>query len=173
MFGGARRTWADIHNSELIFTGDNRPSARNLFFHFITSVIRREFYDPSWHNDREILKAIKGVWSGNGRYFRLSILQHLIRFVGISDNDQNPLLQHVHDWETVCFDEEVTLPGIDDVYLAPKDLASSLFTQMPLPIEDQDSADYDYDSEDEDDWHNMHDYPRYRRYGCFACDGDK
>lgn len=169
MYNAERRSWAKIHNSEVVFKRNNRPGARNLFFHFITSVVRREFYEPSWHNDQDILKALEGVWS-SGSYFRLSILRNLLRLVGITDDGQSPLIQHISDWEKVCFDEEVTLPGIDDAHLAAKDLASSIFTQMPLPIEDRDNADEYPDSEDEDDWYNLHDIPRRRDKCCYTCD---
>ncbi|KAK4565959.1 hypothetical protein LTR86_003808 [Recurvomyces mirabilis] len=113
---GERTYWTEIDGAELRFLHPtNRPRKRNLFFHFVTTLLRREFYEPpNWWEDSSTVDDISGIWATPGSYLRRGTLQHMIRLVG-DTGPESPLAKIKGRLiEDHTYDEEIRLPEEDD-----------------------------------------------------------
>lgn len=126
-------TWAEIHNAEMEFLTDFRPASRNLFFTFVTTLIRRQYCQPpGFEQDHEAVKDIKGVWATPGKWFNRSTLRSLADVAGVKDD--TVIAELWEEWGEHLFVNEPTLPHNSDPELSSNQVADDLLTSLLVGV---------------------------------------
>ncbi|KJX99392.1 hypothetical protein TI39_contig360g00010 [Zymoseptoria brevis] len=147
---GAHTTWKEIHEQELVFKHPiNRPARRNLFFHFVTSLLRRELYEaPDWFKDVDEVADFNNMWASPGAYLRRSTLRHLLNRIGKTATN-GPLQKNAEQWLKACFDEKApTPPDDEDPSTSEQRIADEIFeNQIISPARSRTESEEDQDEE--------------------------
>ncbi|MCJ1393769.1 hypothetical protein MMC18_006645 [Xylographa bjoerkii] len=137
--GIEQRTWNQLDNKAIEFRSSHRPRSRYLYFHYLTSMLRKAWITGS-RSDALLDQLGKRYWATPGPYLRQRFLKAFVREIG-------------HEFEEVVRGgeaEEMEIEGAGGAEEA-EDLVVVGVAAQQILLSNEKKNEFDEDDEDDED----------------------